>query len=190
MADRTGEGASAGDLWQGLRIRMDDRQAAYRRGGLRGPIAEPARQPGGKELAFDLDLACELYLQGDPVLRCEIRHSFDEWTAVRGRMLAKAWSFADKLADTCDDSWLRLGLHRRQRYRFQGHLRGARRALHRRFSMRHGTGALLRRSSGDLLRRLEHGAHPDEGLFAPFRRIGVLRGVGRTEAGLSVWVPF
>ena len=25
-------------------------------------------------------------------------------------MLAKAWSFADKLADTCDDRWLRLGL--------------------------------------------------------------------------------
>jgi hypothetical protein len=41
-------------------------------------------------------------------------------------MLAKAWSFADKLADACDDSWLRLGLHRRQRHRFQGHLRGAR----------------------------------------------------------------
>ena len=115
MANRTGEGASAGDLWQGLRIRMDDRQAAYRRGWLRAPIGEPARRPGGKELAFDLDLACELYLQGDAVLRREIRHSFDEWTAVRGRMLAKAWSFADKLADACDDSWLRLGLHRRQR---------------------------------------------------------------------------
>ena len=25
-------------------------------------------------------------------------------------MLAKAWSFADKLPDTCDDRWLRLGL--------------------------------------------------------------------------------
>jgi len=25
-------------------------------------------------------------------------------------MLAKAWSFADKLADTCDGRWLRLGL--------------------------------------------------------------------------------
>jgi hypothetical protein len=25
-------------------------------------------------------------------------------------MLARAWSFAHKLADTCDDSWLRLGL--------------------------------------------------------------------------------
>jgi len=25
-------------------------------------------------------------------------------------MLAKAWTFAEKLADTCDDRWLRLGL--------------------------------------------------------------------------------
>jgi hypothetical protein len=25
-------------------------------------------------------------------------------------MLAKAWSFADKLADTCDDRWMRVGL--------------------------------------------------------------------------------
>lgn len=110
MAHRTGEGASAGDLWRGLKTRMADRQAAYRRGWLRAPIGEPARQAGGKELAFDLDLACELYLRGNAALRREVRHSFDEWTAVRGRMLAKAWSFADKLADTCDDRWLRLGL--------------------------------------------------------------------------------
>jgi hypothetical protein len=110
MADRTGEGASSENLWQRLRTRMGDRQAEHRRGWLRAPIGEPARRPGGKELAYDLDLACELYLQGDAVLRREIRHSFDEWTAVRGRMLAKVWSFADKLADTCDDRWLRLGL--------------------------------------------------------------------------------
>ena len=89
MADRTGEGASAGDLWWGLKTRMADRQAAYRRGWLRAPIGEPARQAGGKELAFDLDLACELYLRGDAVLRREVRHSLDAWTAVRGRMLAK-----------------------------------------------------------------------------------------------------
>jgi len=25
-------------------------------------------------------------------------------------MLARAWPFADRLADTCDDRWLRLGL--------------------------------------------------------------------------------
>jgi hypothetical protein len=110
VVDRTGEGASAGDLWQGLKIRMDDRQTAYRRGWLRAPLGEPANQPGGKELASDLNLACELYLRGDAALQREIRHSFNEWTAVRGRVLAKAWSFADKLADTCDDRWLRLGL--------------------------------------------------------------------------------
>ena len=110
MSDRTGKEASVADLWQGLKIRMDDRQTEYRRGWLRAPLGEPANQPGGKELASDLNLACELYLRGDAALRREIRHSFNEWTAVRGRVLAKAWSFADKLADTCDDRWLRLGL--------------------------------------------------------------------------------
>jgi len=89
---------------------MDDRQAAYRRSWLRAPLGEPAHQPEGEELASDLHLACELYLRGDETLRREIRKSFGEWTAVRGRVLAKAWSFADKLADTCDDRWLRLGL--------------------------------------------------------------------------------
>jgi hypothetical protein len=89
---------------------MDDRQAAYRRGWLRAPIGEPAHQPGGEELASDLNLACRLYLQGEEALQREIRHTFNEWTSVRGRVLAKAWSFADKLADTCDDRWLRLGL--------------------------------------------------------------------------------
>ena len=110
MADRSGEGVSAGDLWQGLKIRMDDRQAAYRRSWLRAPLGEPTHQPGGKELASDLNLGCRLYLQGEEALRREIRHSFDEWTSVRGRVFAKAWSFADKLADTCDGRWLRLGL--------------------------------------------------------------------------------
>jgi hypothetical protein len=43
-------------------------------------------------------------------LRSEIRTSFSEWTFVRGRMLARAWPFADRLADTCDERWLRLGL--------------------------------------------------------------------------------
>ena len=90
MADRTGEGVSAGDLWQELKIRMDHRQAEYRRSWLRAPLGEPAHQPGGKELASDLDLACRLYLQGEEALRREIRHSFDEWTSVRGRVLAKA----------------------------------------------------------------------------------------------------
>ena len=66
--------------------------------------------PGGEELASDLNLACRLYLQGEEVLRREIRDSFSEWPAVRGRMLASTWSFADRLADTCDDRWLRLGL--------------------------------------------------------------------------------
>ena len=103
MADRTGEGA---DPWREIKVRMGDRQAAYRRGWLRAPIGEPAPQPGGEELASDLNLACELYLRGDEVLRRQIRDSFEEWTAVRGRMLAKAWSFAD----TCDDRWMRLGL--------------------------------------------------------------------------------
>jgi hypothetical protein len=110
MSDRTGKEASADDLWQRLKIRMDDRQASYRRSWLRAPLGEPAHQPGGEELASDLNLACELYLRGDETLRREIRHSFDEWTAVRGRMLAQAWSFAGKLADTCEDRWLRLGL--------------------------------------------------------------------------------
>jgi len=64
----------------------------------------------GEELASDLSLACRLYLQGGETLRREIRDSFGEWTAVRGRMLARAWPFAERLADTCDDHWLRLGL--------------------------------------------------------------------------------
>ena len=110
MADRTGEEASAGDLWQGLKIRMDGRQATYRRSWLRSKPGEPASTLGGKELASDLSLACRLYLRGEETLRREIRDSFSEWTAVRGRMLAKAWTFAGKLADTCDDRWLRLGL--------------------------------------------------------------------------------
>jgi hypothetical protein len=110
VADRPGSGASARDPWQEIRARMDDRQAAYRRGWLRAPIGEPAHQPGGEELASDLNLACRLYLQGEEALQREIRHTFNEWTSVRGRVLAKAWSFADKLADTCDDRWLRLGL--------------------------------------------------------------------------------
>ena len=110
MADRNGKEASTDDLWQGLTTRMDARQASYRRNWLRAPLGEPAHQPGGEEIASDLDLACELYLRGDEALRHEMRRSFDEWTAVRGRMLAQAWSFAGKLADTCDDRWLRLGL--------------------------------------------------------------------------------
>jgi hypothetical protein len=110
MSDRTSKEASAGDLWQGLKIRMDERQASYRRSWLRTPLGTPAHQPGGKELATDLDLACRVYLRGDEVMRREIRGCFGEWTAVRGRMLAKAWPFADRLADTCDDRWLRLGL--------------------------------------------------------------------------------
>jgi hypothetical protein len=110
VADRPGSGASARDPWQEIRARMDDRQAAYRRGWLRAPIGEPAHQPGGEELASDLNLACRLHLQGEEALQREIRHTFNEWTSVRGRVLAKAWSFADKLADTCDDRWLRLGL--------------------------------------------------------------------------------
>ena len=110
MADRPGEGASVDDLWQGLKIRMGDRQASYRRSWLRAPLGEPAHQPGGEELPSDLSLACELYLRGDEALRRELRDSFEGWTAVRGRMLARAWSFAHKLADTCDEHWLRLGL--------------------------------------------------------------------------------
>ena len=110
MAEQFGGGASAGDPWEALKLRMDDRQVAYRRSWLRAPLGEPAHQPGGEELASDLNVACELYLRGHETLRREIRKSFSEWTAVRGRMLAKAWSFADKLADTCDDRWLRLGL--------------------------------------------------------------------------------
>jgi hypothetical protein len=110
VADRTGEGVSAGDLWQELKIRMDDRQAEYRRSWLRAPLGEPAHQPGGKELASELNLACRLYLQGEDALRREIRNSFSEWTSVRGRMLARVRPFADRLADTCDERWLRLGL--------------------------------------------------------------------------------
>ena len=104
MAGRSGEGASADDLWQGLKIRMDSRRASYRRSWLRAKPGEPASTLGGKELASDLRLVCRLYLRG------EIRDCFDAWTAVRGRILAKAWTFAEKLADTCDDRWLRLGL--------------------------------------------------------------------------------
>ena len=37
MADRSDEGAYEGDLWEGLKLRMDDRQAAYRRSWLRAP---------------------------------------------------------------------------------------------------------------------------------------------------------
>jgi hypothetical protein len=110
VARRPNEGASAADLWQGIKIRMDDLQASYRRSWLRAPLGEPANQPEGKELASDLDLACELYLRGDEALCCEIRDSFEGWTAVRVRMLARTWQFAERLADTCDDRWLRLGL--------------------------------------------------------------------------------
>jgi hypothetical protein len=110
VSDRTGKEASTADLWQGLKIRMDDRQGSYRRSWLRAPLGEPANQPGGKKLASDLNLVCRLYLQGDEALRREIRESFEGWTSVRGHVLAKAWSFAEKLADTCDDRWLRLGL--------------------------------------------------------------------------------
>ena len=110
MAGRSGEGASADDLWQGLKIRMDGRQASYRRSWLRAKPGEPARTLGGKELTSDLRLACRLYLRGEEALRREIRDSFGEWTAVRGRMLAKACTFAEKLAGTCNDRWLRLGL--------------------------------------------------------------------------------
>ncbi len=110
MAGRSGEGASADDLWQGLKIRMDGRQASYRRSWLRAKPGEPARTLGGKELTSDLRLACRLYLRVEEALRREIRDSFGEWTAVRGRMLAKACTFAEKLAGTCDDRWLRLGL--------------------------------------------------------------------------------
>jgi hypothetical protein len=108
VSDRTGKEAS--DLWQELKMRMNDRQAAYRRSWLRAPLGEPAHQPGGKELTSDLSLACRLYLRGDEALRREIRHSFNEWTSVRGRMLAQAWLFVQRLADTCDDCWMRLGL--------------------------------------------------------------------------------
>jgi hypothetical protein len=83
---------------------MDSRRASYRRSWLRAKPGEPASTLGGKELASDLRLVCRLYLRG------EIRDCFDAWTAVRGRILAKAWTFAEKLADTCDDRWLRLGL--------------------------------------------------------------------------------
>jgi hypothetical protein len=93
-----------------LEVRMDGRQAAYRRGWLRALLGEPAHQPEENELASDPNLAGELYLRGDEALRREIRGSFEGWTAVRGRMLAQAWSFANRLADTCDDRWLRLGL--------------------------------------------------------------------------------
>jgi hypothetical protein len=89
---------------------MDCRQAAYRRSWLRAPLGEAAHQPGGKELASDLNLACELYLRCEEALRREIRNSFEGWSAVRGRMLGQAWSFVDRLSDTCEARWLRLGL--------------------------------------------------------------------------------
>ena len=89
---------------------MDGRQAAYRRSWLRAPPGEPACQPGGKELASDLDLACELYLRGGAAQRHEIRSSFEEWTVARTRMLDRAWYFAHRLSDTCEARWLRLGL--------------------------------------------------------------------------------
>ncbi|HKH38263.1 MAG TPA: hypothetical protein VKA82_13970, partial [Rubrobacter sp.] len=73
MSDLTGKEASVADLWQGLKIRMNDRQTEYRRRWLLAPLGEPANQPGGKELASDLNLACELYLQGDAALQREIR---------------------------------------------------------------------------------------------------------------------
>ena len=78
MSDRPGVGTSLVDLWQGLKIRMDDRQASYRRSWLQAPLGEPAHQPEGKELASDLELACRLYLQGEEALQREIRHSFNE----------------------------------------------------------------------------------------------------------------
>ena len=89
---------------------MDERQKSYRRSWLRSKLGEVASLPGGEDLASDLDLACSLYLRGEERLRREIRDSFSAWTAVRGRMLARAWPFADRFADTCDDHWLRLGL--------------------------------------------------------------------------------
>jgi hypothetical protein len=89
---------------------MDGLQASYRRSWLRVKPGEPARTLGGKELASDLRLACLLYLRGEEALRREIRDYFGEWTAVRGRMLAEAWIFAEKLADTHEGRWLRLGL--------------------------------------------------------------------------------
>jgi hypothetical protein len=101
VSDRPGEGTSLVDHWRGLKIWMDDRQAVYRRSWLRAPLGEPAHQPGGKELASDLNLA------------------------------------------------------------------------------------LLRRSRGDLLWRLEHGTNLDAGLPAPLRRIGILRGIRSTQARLS-----
>jgi hypothetical protein len=97
-------------LWQRLKTRMDDRQASYRRSWLRAKPGESARTLEGEEIASDLDLACRLYLEGEEVLRREIRASFGGWTFVRGRMLARTWPFADRLADTCEDRWLRLGL--------------------------------------------------------------------------------
>ena len=42
MSDRTGKEASAADLWQGLKIRMDDRQASNRRSWLRSPLTTAA----------------------------------------------------------------------------------------------------------------------------------------------------
>ncbi len=110
MAASSDKGAPVEDLWQGIKTRMEDRQESYRRSWLRAKPGEPARTLGGEEIVSDLNLACRLYLQGGVVLRREIRDCFGEWTAVRGRMLARAWPFAGKLADTCDDRWLRLGL--------------------------------------------------------------------------------
>jgi len=89
---------------------MDDRQESYRRSWLRAKPGEPARTFEGEEIISDLNLACRLYLEGEEALRREIRDSFRTWTAVRRCMPARAWPFAGKLADTCDDRWLRLGL--------------------------------------------------------------------------------
>ena len=49
MADRTGKEASAADLWQGLKIRMDDRQAAYRRSWLRLGLAAVSIDDNGTD---------------------------------------------------------------------------------------------------------------------------------------------
>ena len=45
MSDRTDKEASAGELWHELKIRMDDRQASYRRGWLRGRRLGGPRPP-------------------------------------------------------------------------------------------------------------------------------------------------
>jgi hypothetical protein len=89
---------------------MNDRQAAYRRGWLRAPPAEAYSAREDEGLASDVDLACELYLTYGEGLRSEIRTSFGVWTAVRGCMLDRAWSYARRLSETCEPRWLRLGL--------------------------------------------------------------------------------